>query len=40
LITDNGAAPTVATKYEFVHNVGNRDRSHWNSRRSPATSGP
>ncbi len=28
------STPTVATKYEFVHNDGNRDRSHENSSRS------
>lgn len=26
--------PTVATKYEFVHNVGSRDRNHANSSRT------
>ena len=34
LITDNGAPPTVDTKYEFVHSVGSRERSQPNSCRS------
>jgi len=34
LITYNGAPPTVAAKYEFVHNDGNRDFNHGNSSRN------
>ena len=31
---ESGAPPTVETKYEFVHNEGNRERSVGNSERN------